>query len=183
MKVIERKKPLWAFVFGEGDEGRSGLVTCVGDVAADTAGGAEASVEFTDEDGRTAVVRAFGQTQVLSRGYAWLAAPGFSLVVPLDVLEQEWQDAEKGSGAAVGVGGGEDAEPGMGSRVATLETQVRILQAAVETMRGGKSVGDGKTGKGSRAESSVGGIVEASAAVESGEPVDSTGVNDREGGV
>lgn len=178
MKVIERKKPLWAFVFGEGDEGRSGLVTCVGDVAADTAGRAEASVEFTGEDGRTAVVRAFGQTQVLGVGYAWLAAPGFSLVVPLDVLEQEWQDAEKDSEGG-GTAGGGDAGPGMGSRVATLETQVRILQAAVETMRAGKGT-EGKGGKGSSAAESG---EEPNVAAENREPVDSTGVNDKEGGV
>nr|DAD83158.1 MAG TPA: hypothetical protein [Podoviridae sp. ctlpi2] len=179
MKVIERKKPLWAFVFGEGDEGRSGLVSCVGDVVADGAG--EASVEFTGEDGRTAVVRAFGQTQVLGVGYAWLAAPGYSLVVPLDVLEQECQDAEKDSTGSE-AGGGEGGDPGMGSRIATLETQVRILQAAVETMRGGKA-GNGAGGKGSKAESAAGSSSEASAAVESSEPVDSTGANDKEGGV
>ena len=183
MKVIERKKPLWAFVFGEGDEGRSGLVSCVADVVADDAG--EASVEFTSEDGRTAVVRAFGQTQVIGVGYAWLAAPGYSLVVPLDVLEQEWQDAEDAGG---GKGGsGEGGDPGMGSRIATLETQVRILQAAVETMCGGKA-GNGAGGKGSKAESAAGSSSEAASAVESvaaesSKPVDSTGVSDKEGGV
>lgn len=176
MKVIERKKPLWAFVFGQGDDGKEGLISCVKDATADTAGSTQARVEFNNEDGSMAVVHAFGQTQTLSRGYAWLSAPGYSLVIPLDNLEQEWQDAEKDRGE-----GDAGADPGIGSRVATLETQVRILQAAVETMRAGKGSKGGKAS--STADSSEEAASTGSAPDAAVEPVPGNGTEDnKEGG-